>query len=262
MLLHIGVLHLDIDSHHQTPWHRVTPRGRILCTLQMLFAIVLTPYGHWWTWAFYALPLLGLVLFSRITLSVLLRRMAIEFSFISTILLGTLFRGGGDVLWSWGPLTITTLGLTILGSVSCKTVLSLWTLNILTLTTSVSSLLQAMVALRTPPLLVAILASMYRYLAVLVDEFTAMRRAALARNLMAGQGYHHRLLIGNMIGILFIRTYDRGERVHQAMLSRGYTGVPFAPNSPAENRYDITAFSLTSMVVLIGQSLYLPLMSS
>ncbi|MFN7338711.1 MAG: energy-coupling factor transporter transmembrane component T family protein, partial [bacterium] len=99
--------------------------------------------------------------------------------------LGTLFRDGGEILWSWGFLRITSAGLLVLGSVALKAFLCLCTVNILVLTTAIPDLLQALVTLKTPPLLVAILASMYRYLAVLIAEFNSMRRAAIARNLMS-----------------------------------------------------------------------------
>jgi len=256
MLLHIGAFNLDVDSKNDTPWHSLAPRTRVLCTVLLVFAIALTPDGRWWTWAIYGTGVLGVILLSRVTWSVLLKRIAVEFVFVGTILLGTLFQEGGEVVWSWGVLKITTEGLMVLGSVAIKVMLSLLMLNVLTLTTSVPALLNALVALRTPPLLVAILASMYRYIGVLVGEFNAMRRAAASRNLM-GSNRSSRLVIGNMMGALFIRTYERGERVHQAMLSRGYRGVPPIEKVPPGGKRDIVAITLTVILALLGQVIYL-----
>lgn len=256
MLLHIGAFHLDIDSQHQTPWHRIIPRTRILCALLIVFAIVLTPNGHWLTWAIYGMAGLCLLMLSQITLPVLLKRMLVESAFISVVLLGTLFRSGGQVVWHWGALQITTVGLTILGSVTFKALLSLLFLNVLTLTTSIPALLNALIDLRTPPLLVAILASMYRYLGILVEEFTCMRRAAISRNLLSNPR-HQRLIVGSMFGSLFIRTYERGERVHQAMLSRGYQGLPPFREMPQSGSGDIVALTLTALLALLGQAIYL-----
>lgn len=256
MLLHVGAFHLDVDSKQATPWHKLAPRTRILCALLMVFAIVLTPDGHWWTWAIYGLAVVSLILTSRVTLPVLLKRVAVESVFISVVLLGTLFRDGGKVLWAWGPLKITTVGLTVLGSVTLKALLSLLILNILTLTTSIPALLNALLELKTPPLLVAILASMYRYINVLIGEFNAMRRAAASRNLM-GSNRSSRLVVGNMMGSLFIRTYERGERVYQAMLARGYQGIPPIEKVPSGGRRDIVALTLTVILALLGQAIYL-----
>jgi cobalt/nickel transport system permease protein len=256
MLLHIGALHLDVDSKQSTIWHSLAPHTRLLCTLLFVFAITLTPNGHWLTWGIYGLTLLSLILLSKVTLTVLLKRVAVESAFIFVVLLGTLFREGGRVIWAWGPLKITTVGLTILGSVTLKALLSLLILNLLTLTTSIPALLNALLILRTPPLLVAILASMYRYINVLIGEFNAMHRAALSRNLMSSNHWQ-RLVVGNMIGSLFIRTYGRGERIYHAMLARGYQGFPVMEKVTKGGRRDVIALTVTVIISLLGQAVYL-----
>ncbi|MBW4474423.1 MAG: cobalt ECF transporter T component CbiQ [Stenomitos rutilans HA7619-LM2] len=256
MLLHIGAFHLAVDSQQTSPWHRLAPKTRVLCTLLLLFAIALTPNGRWWTWAIYAVGVGAIVLSSRATLPILFKRVAIESVFIGVVLLGTLFRGGGVVLWHWGWLQITTEGLWVLGSVTIKALLSLLLANVLVLTTAVPELLHALTVLRVPPLLVAILASMYRYIAVLVGEFQSMQRAALSRNLMGSQRWQ-RLVVGNMFGSLFIRTLERGERVHQAMVSRGYEGLPPVATAPTGHRRDVVALTLTAVLTLLGQGIYL-----
>lgn len=256
MLLHIGAFHLDIDSEQTTPWHRLTPRIRVLCAFLLVFAIALTPNGQWWTWGVYGATVLAIIVLSRVTLAALLKRVAVEFTFVGVVLLGTVFRRGGDIVWQWGWLQITTEGLIVLGSVALKGLLSLLILNVLILTTSIPALLHALAALRTPPLLVAILAAMYRYIGVLADEFNSMRRAALSRNLM-GRNHWQRLVVGNMVGSLFIRTYERGERVHQAMLSRGYKGLPPIATIPQETNLDRVALSVIILLVVVGQIVYL-----
>jgi cobalt/nickel transport system permease protein len=256
MLLHIGAFQLDVDSRLSTPWHSLAPRTRVLCALLFVFATTLTPNAHWWTWAIYGVGLAVLMLLCRVTLSILLQRVAVESTFISAVLLGTLFRGGGEVLWHWGWLQVTTEGLLVLGSVSIKAFLCLLMLNLLTLTTSIPALLHALTELKLPPLLVAVIASMYRYIAVLVDEFTTMRRAAASRNLM-GSNHYQRIVVGNMIGSLFIRTYERGERIHQAMLARGYTGLPPLTEMPKGGRQDSLALTMTLILLLMGQAIYL-----
>lgn len=256
MLLHIGAFRLDVDSQRLTLWHHLAPRTRVFCAFFFVFANALTPNGQWWTWAVYGFSLVILIRLSQVTLGVLLRRVAVEFTFIGTLLLGTLFRDEGQVLWSWGWLQITTTGLNVLGSVTLKAFLSLLMLNILILTTSIPSLLHALAELKVPPLLVAILSSMYRYIAVLIDEFDSMRRAALSRNLMASKQWQ-RLVIGNMIGSLFIRTYERGDRIHQAMLSRGYTGLLPVTQDYKMGRIDYLSILLTFLIILLGQFIHL-----
>jgi cobalt/nickel transport system permease protein len=252
MLLHIGAFHLDIDSQGTSIWHRLTPRTRLVAALLFVFATALTPNGHWWTWFIYGSGLAVLIALTQITLSVLLKRVAIESSFLIVVLIGALFRQEGSVLWHWGWLRITDVGLSVLGSVTLKAVLCLIMLNLLVLTTAIPALLHALAALRMPPLLVAIFAAMYRYIYVLLEEFSTMRRAAASRNLM-GSSKHQRLVVGNMIGALFVRTYERGDRIHQAMLSRGYTGLPPVMEIPREKQIDKAFLALVLSLTLLGQ---------
>jgi cobalt/nickel transport system permease protein len=243
ILLHLGALHLDLDSKGATFWHRLAPRTRLFCALLFVFATALTPNGHWVTWLVYGIGLGILILTSRVTLPVLLRRVAVEMLFISVVLIGTLFRGGGEVLWRWSVLQITTVGLMILGSVTTKALLCLLMMNVLVLTTPIAALLNAFAALGTPPLLVAIMASMYRYIGVLMEEFKTMQRAANSRNLMANPQR-------------FIRTYERGDRVHSAMLSRGYNGLPPVQESVQTGWLDWVMLTVTVAVLLLGQAFH------
>jgi cobalt/nickel transport system permease protein len=99
---------------------------------------------------------------------------------------------------------------------------------------------------------------MYRYIGVLIREFQAMRKAAVSRNL-ASNNVWQRFVIGNMMGTLFIRTFERGERVYQAMLARGYQGVPVVEKVPSGGRRDVLVLTFTIVLALLGQSIYLKL---
>jgi cobalt/nickel transport system permease protein len=220
-----------------------------------VFGTALTPNGQWWTWAVYGGWIALSVLLSRVSVGVLLKRVVVEFLFIGVVLLGTLFRPGGQTLFQWGWIHVGTDGLRILASVSLKAALSLLILNVLILTTPIPILLHALVELRVPPLLVAIFASMHRYVQVLQDEFQSMQRAARSRNLMSNPK-RQRLVIGNMMGSLFIRTYDRGERIHQAMLARGYEGLPRVAAQSQSAKVDIAAVALTTLILLLGQAVH------
>jgi cobalt/nickel transport system permease protein len=96
------------------------------------------------------------------------------------------------------------------------------------------------------------MASMYRYITVLVADFSTMRRAAMSRNLMARpQG--QRQVIGNMMGSLFVRSYERGDRIYQAMVSRGYQGTLPTEAMPPMTQPDTIALGLMLGLVGVGQ---------
>ena len=61
----------------------------------------------------------------------------------------------------------------------------------------------------------------------------------LSRNLLNNRRWQ-RLIIGNTMGSLFIRSYERGERIHQAMLAQGYRGSPRSRrNSPSSRLIEL-----------------------
>ncbi len=247
-----------LNKHKKQPhtlWYSLNCQTRLLCAFMGVFAIALTRNGQWITWGVYGVGVLFLILISRVSLLSLFSRVIIEFSFVGVVLLGTLFRPEGDIIWSWGLLQITTTGVMVLGSVTIKVLLSLLLLNILILTTEIPDLFQALLTLKMPPLLVAIMASMYRYIDVLNREFTAMKRAAISRNLMSN-GKMIRYVMGNAIGSLFIRSYERGELIYQAMLSRGYQGVPVISERLLYKSQDIIALMITGIIIIIGQIIY------
>jgi cobalt/nickel transport system permease protein len=254
MLLHIQSFRVERSICSPTLWQRLTPQTRILCLAVAVIANVSTPNGQWLTWGLYGVVAIAFIALSRVSWSLLLSRLAIELAFLIVILLGTLFRGGGNVVWAWGIFRITSEGLTVLGSVTAKAVISLLWANLLVLTTPIPQLLQALLSLRFPPVLVAIMASMYRYLNLLIGEFTTMRRAALARNLMLTP-QNTRKVLGHTIGSLFIRTVDRGERIYQAMLARGYRETLFFAKLPAPRALDACAIAFILAVAALGQIL-------
>ena len=74
-----------------------------------------------------------------------------------------------------------------------------------------------------PWVMVMLLSFMYRYIFLLTDEVMRMKQARDSRN-FGGKRLWQIRTIGNMIGTLFIRSYERGERVYVAMLARGFDG--------------------------------------
>jgi cobalt/nickel transport system permease protein len=95
---------------------------------------------------------------------------------------------------------------------------------ILASTTELRSLLLGLQRLRLPSLLVQIASFMIRYGDVIADEMRRMSIARRSRGFEA-RGVRHWGVLAKSAGALFIRSYERGERVHLAMVSRGYTGT-------------------------------------
>ncbi|MDI7278144.1 MAG: cobalt ECF transporter T component CbiQ, partial [Anaerolineae bacterium] len=126
-------------------------------------------------------------------------------------------------------LTMTGAGCAALAEVLARAWLSVLAAGLLTATTPFADLLAALQSLGLPRVLVALVSFLYRYLFVLVDEAERLWRAREARS--AGQGARaggslawRARVLGGLVGSLFIRSYERSERVYQAMLTRGFQG--------------------------------------
>jgi cobalt/nickel transport system permease protein len=143
----------------------------------------------------------------------------------------------GNPLWigPWG-LTITDAGLARFLSILGRSLLSLQMAILMTATTPFPDILHALRHLHVPAILVSIIAFMYRYLFVLVDEVARLLRARAARSAQrpghqgGGTIFWRAKVTGHMAGQLFIRSLDRSDRVYQAMLARGYQGTLLTMN--------------------------------
>jgi cobalt/nickel transport system permease protein len=132
-----------------------------------------------------------------------------------------------------GPLRLTLSGegLRIFSTIALKSWLSVQAALLLTFTTPFHDLLDALRELRLPRIMVAIIGFMYRYLAVLGDEAQRLMRARAARSAVAEGGSGGGSLAwrarvtGSMVGSLFLRSYERSERIYEAMLARGFEGT-------------------------------------
>jgi cobalt/nickel transport system permease protein len=218
---------IDKYSDRDSFVHRLDPRTKFVATLLFVVAVVLTPPDSWPVFAVYFAILAALVLFSRVPVFYVLKRSLVIMPFVLLIAIFIPFFKDGEVagsynIWLW-EVTVTYSGLQVLTNILTKSWLSVLSLIWLTSTTKVTDLLNGLEQLRMPRVMVMILSFMYRYLFVLVDEVMRMKQARDSRNFGGGRLRQLRT-IGNMVGTLFIRSYERGERVYAAMVARGFDG--------------------------------------
>jgi len=165
-------------------------------------------------------------------------------------------------LGGW-ELTASDTGLVRFVSVLLRSWLSVQMAILLTATTPFPDLMHALRHLRVPPLLVAIISFMFRYLSVLVEEVTRLLRARQARSarLEPGKGggsiAWRARVAGNMAGQLFLRSLERSDRVYNAMLARGFQGqfVTLNPHvmQPRDWRLSGLALLLLAILQVIGR---------
>ncbi len=137
---------------------------------------------------------------------------------------------GGFAIGPW-ELTVSGQGLREFATIALKSWLSVQVALLLTFTTPFHDLVDALRRLRLPLVMVGIISFMYRYLAVLGEEGSRMLRARAARSAAVegarsggSIGWRARTT-GGMVGALFLRSYERSERIYAAMQARGFEGT-------------------------------------
>lgn len=218
---------LDQYSDLNSLIHRLDPRTKLITTLFLILAVVLTPPNQWLAFSLYFTLIAVWLLLSKIPIVHVLKRSLVIVPFVLMITIFIPFFEEGEVAGSdniglW-QVSVTHSGLQMVTNIVIKAWLSILSLILLTATTKLPSLFQGLEQLRMPRIMVMTLSFMHRYLFVLIGEVMRMKQARDSRNFGGGRLWQIRT-IGNMIGTLFIRSYERGERVYVAMAARGFDG--------------------------------------
>lgn len=217
-------------ARRTSPVHRIEARLKTAGALALIVAVSLLPPERTWPFAAYLFLVVGLIALARLPLAPVLRRLIGFAPFIATAVVLLPFSRPGDgtvsAVLELGPihLRLYRAGLLAAKAVVFKSLISALSVVLLVSTTPFSGLLRALERLRFPRLLLAIIAFLYRYLFLLQGEFLRLTRAARSRNWEVGPLRTRLQATGGIVGSLFLRTYDRGERVYTAMLARGYDG--------------------------------------
>jgi len=201
--------------------HGLPAHVKILVVLGSVVAIVATPPTAVWAFLLYFVLVRLLLLAAHIPFRTVAPRLLVELPFVVFALLLPVFGTGPRV--SVGPVTLSEAGLWAAWGLLAKATLGVMLSVILASTTSTADFVNGLQRLRLPEVLVQMTAAMVRYVNVVVDEWHRMSRAREARGFEA-RGPRAWPMLGRSLGALFIRAYERGERVHLAMLARGYSG--------------------------------------
>ncbi len=213
---------------------KIDPRIKIIASLLFVFLVNLTPLSKAFSLIYYAF-ILGLgVLLARIPLIRILQKSLVVLPFIVSFALFLLFYH------PWFSLFIVL-----------KAYLSLIAMILLISSTSFSHFLKALQKLKIPAILVMIFSFMYRYLFVITDELMNVKMAKDSRT-VGGSKWFHTKTLANIIGVVFIHSYERSERIYQSMLSRGFDGtVRTLDDFDLKNRDYIFGISAATIFILI-----------
>jgi cobalt/nickel transport system permease protein len=217
--------------HGDSVVHRLPAHVKLVSLLAFVLIVVATPARQYWAFGVYAGLLAAVAVVAGIPGRFVLRRMVVEIPFLVFALLLPVVSTGERV--DVFSVSLSEAGLLSAWSLLAKGTLGVVASILLAATTDARDLLVGLQRLRLPAPMVEIASFMVRYLDVVAGE---MHRMRVARESRAFEARHlgHLRVVAQGAGALFVRTYERGERVHLAMLSRGYSGtMPVADRSPA-----------------------------
>jgi cobalt/nickel transport system permease protein len=226
---------LDPYRPRSSPVHAFDARIKLVLAVVFIFGNALLPVGAWPVYILMFSLVLAVEILSELGVAYVLKRSILALPFVLAAL-PLLFTVPGLPLVSFSigtwDVSISQEGLVRFISITLKSWISLQAAILLASTTTFPHLLMAMRAIKIPRLLVSVFGLMWRYLFVLVDEALRLLRARTARSghsdqpgLKPGGSLVWRgKVTGGMAGNLFLRGFERGDRIYMAMVSRGYDG--------------------------------------
>jgi len=247
-----------VGGHHgsastaagEGPAASVAPEPKIVATFAFVIAVVATPREAVWAFAADAVVVLAVAIAVGIPLAHLARRLTVELPFVVFAVLLPIV-GQGERVDVFG-VSLSVAGLWAAWSILAKGTLGVAASVVLSATTPVPDLLDGMRRLRVPAVFVSTCAFMIRYLDVVLDDLHRMHVARVSR------GHDPRWLwqaraVATTAGALFVRTYERGERVYLAMVSRGYDGsTTVRPTGRAPGRDWLLASAAPAVAVVVA----------
>ena len=229
--------------------HRLDPRVRLFSAFA--FSIIISVTGNFQVLILALITAFILLMCARLPFKgVFLRLLAVNL-FIFLFWLFLPFSVTGDVVFSMGPLDLTKQGVLYCTLLTLKSNAIILILMSLAATMPVFTMGRAMSYLKVPSKLVQLFIFTYRYIHSIYREFLRLKDALDIRGFIPKTNMHTYRTYAYLIGMLIVKSHDRAERVHAAMLCRGFDGIFFDLSEFSIKKNDIIFLILFSLYLLI-----------
>lgn len=229
-------MHADLfDRYHHTESivHRLEARVKVILAVGFIVSNALLPDGAWLAFGVSWLFVLAVNMVARLGIGFSLKRSFVALPF-ALAAISSMFTIPGKPLAEWHLFAWTLIptepGVLRFVSILIRSWLSVQAAILLVAVTPFPDIIHALEHLRVPKIITTVIAFLYRYLFVMTDEVLRLLRARQSRSAASpGQrsggslGWRARVA-GSMTGQLFLRSYERSDRIYNAMLARGYQG--------------------------------------
>jgi len=229
--------------------HHLDPRLKVLFATVYSFVVALSDR---FPSLFVALALSFLLIgLARLNIREVAKRVLIVNGLIFLFWLVLPLTFEGEALFYLGPFAVTREGVLISAMITLKSNAILLAFISLIASTSIATLGYALNRLYIPEKIVHLLLLTYRYVFVIEQEYQRLVRATKIRGFRPKSNMHTYRTYAYLIGMLFVRASERAERVHQAMLCRGFKGKFYCLREFSFSRLDLI-WAVFMVIVVIG----------
>lgn len=249
--------HRHLLIHGHSPLHHMAPEVKVVGTFLFALGVAATPRSAPMVFAVDAAVVAVLLALAGYRPAQVLGRASILLPFVA-FAFALPFVSSGERIDVAG-LSVSREGLVAAGTIVARASIGFGASLVLAGTTPVPEIIRGLGRLRLPSTLVSIVAFMFRYLDLLIEELGRIRIAMVSRAHDPRWLWQARPL-ASAAGAMFVRSYERGERVHVAMLARGFDGTmpQFDPEPTARREWTLAlvpaAVSWTAAAIALVQT--------
>ena len=219
------IMRFDDLASKDSPIHNLEGRIKLISTVFIIVVCVVSK--ELFIPIMLEIMLLVILKIAKLSYIDSFKRLLMLLPFGGAIIIFQPFIQPGNIIWSYSWLHITDFGLNWAILLLVRLITCLTTIIIYSSTTPLQEMASSFRKLKMPRDLAMILSIMVRFLFLFVDELTAIRKSQKSRNFNIHSKtvpYKWRVKqVGYTIGMMFLKAYEQGERVHKSMVSRGFS---------------------------------------
>ena len=246
------IMRFDDLASKESPIHNLEGRIKLISTLLIIITCVVSK--ELFIPIFLEIMLLIILKIAKLSYIDSFKRLLMLLPFGGAIIVFQPFIQPGNIIWSYSWLHITDFGLNWAVLLLIRLIVSLTAIIIYSSTTPLQEMASSFRKLKMPRDLAMILSIMVRFLFLFVDELAAIRKSQKSRNFnIHSKNVPYKWVVkqvGYTIGMMFLKAYEQGERVHKSMVSRGFSDASEMFNekkSPEKSDY----IYLISIIIII-----------
>ncbi|MBS7257249.1 MAG: cobalt ECF transporter T component CbiQ [Methanobrevibacter sp.] len=247
------IMRFDELASKQSPIHNL--EGRIKLITSILIILICVTSKELFIPIILEIMLLIILKIANLSYIDSAKRLLMLLPFGGAIIIFQPFIQPGNIIWSYSWLHITDFGLNWAILLFARMIVCLTTIIIYSSTTPLQEMASSFRKLKMPRDLAMILSIMVRFLFLFIDELTSIRKSQKSRNFnihSKNTPYKWRVKqVGYTIGMMFLKSYEQGERVHRSMVSRGFSDASEMfdeKKSPEKSDY---AFIISIILIII-----------